>query len=115
MAQQQAMNVSRTNGGRNPTANVFRNGTGILRNISAINDQAFPNWKGSFPITTFKARRFLRSAPGLVDALLQFLEGAVQRGQLDTRSTENVICLLRNLSYRWIGDEANIKERFSFR
>jgi hypothetical protein len=27
-------------GGRNPAANVFRNGTGILRNISAVNDQA---------------------------------------------------------------------------
>lgn len=25
--------------GRNPAANVFRNATGILRNISAINDQ----------------------------------------------------------------------------
>uniref|UniRef100_A0A914GWQ1 Fibronectin type-III domain-containing protein n=1 Tax=Globodera rostochiensis TaxID=31243 RepID=A0A914GWQ1_GLORO len=70
---------------RNSTLNVFRNGVGILRNISAVNDSA---------------RRFLRSAPGLVDVLLDFLEGSVQRVQLDNRTVENVICLLRNLSYR---------------
>ncbi|KAL3108565.1 hypothetical protein niasHT_015487 [Heterodera trifolii] len=70
---------------RKSTLTVFRNGVGILRNISAVNDSA---------------RRFLRSAPGLVDALLDFLDGSVLRAQLDNRSVENVVCLLRNLSYR---------------
>uniref|UniRef100_A0A915NQH1 Fibronectin type-III domain-containing protein n=1 Tax=Meloidogyne floridensis TaxID=298350 RepID=A0A915NQH1_9BILA len=70
---------------RNPVAIVFRNGTGILRNISAVND---------------RSRRFLRSTPGLVETLLNFLHFATLKNQLDTRSCENVICLLRNLSYR---------------
>jgi hypothetical protein len=35
-----AVQGNHVGGGRNPAANVFRNGTGILRNISAVNDQA---------------------------------------------------------------------------
>ncbi|CAK5082181.1 unnamed protein product [Meloidogyne enterolobii] len=83
--QQQQPTSSSIQINRNPVAIVFRNGTGILRNISAVND---------------RSRRFLRSTPGLVETLLNFLHFATLKNQLDTRSCENVICLLRNLSYR---------------
>uniref|UniRef100_A0A914BU89 Fibronectin type-III domain-containing protein n=1 Tax=Acrobeloides nanus TaxID=290746 RepID=A0A914BU89_9BILA len=63
----------------------FRNGTGLLRNISAANQTA---------------RKALRHAPNLIEALLHFLSISIQRNQVDTRAVENVVCLLRNLSYR---------------
>ncbi|KAI1733330.1 fibronectin type III domain-containing protein [Ditylenchus destructor] len=66
-------------------SNVFRNGTGILRNVSACK---------------VDARKRLRNAPHLIDALLHFLAMALEKNQLDNRSVENCICLLRNLSYR---------------
>uniref|UniRef100_A0A915E7U3 Fibronectin type-III domain-containing protein n=1 Tax=Ditylenchus dipsaci TaxID=166011 RepID=A0A915E7U3_9BILA len=61
-------------------SNVFRNGTGILRNISAI---------------SANARKMLRAAPHLIDALLHFLGVAIEKNQLDNRCVENCICLLR--------------------
>uniref|UniRef100_A0AC35FXI2 Fibronectin type-III domain-containing protein n=1 Tax=Panagrolaimus sp. PS1159 TaxID=55785 RepID=A0AC35FXI2_9BILA len=65
--------------------NVFRNGTGILRNVSAANAQA---------------RHLLRKSPNLIESLLHYLNSAINRNQVDTRAVENVVCILRNLSYR---------------
>ncbi|KAI6212213.1 Fibronectin type III domain-containing protein [Aphelenchoides besseyi] len=67
------------------TATVFRNGTGILRNVSAA---------------TPETRKLLRVAPNLIEALLFALRTSIQRRQVDTRSVENIVCILRNLSYR---------------
>jgi hypothetical protein len=67
------------------TATVFRNGTGILRNISAASPET---------------RKLLRVAPNLIESLLFFLRSSIQRNQVDNRAVENVVCILRNLSYR---------------
>ncbi|VDO18890.1 unnamed protein product [Heligmosomoides polygyrus] len=64
---------------------TFKNATGVLRNISAA---------------SVAARKRLRECPNLVEGLVQFLTAAIQRNQVDSQSVENVVCLLRNLSYR---------------
>lgn len=69
------------------STNVFRNGTGILRNVSAASSQA---------------RYLLRNAPHLIDSLVFYLRNAISKNQVDTRAVENVVCLLRNLSYRFV-------------
>jgi len=71
-------------------SNIYRNGSGILRNVSG---------------TSANARKTLRAAPNLVDALVYALASALQRNQLDTRGVENTVCLLRNLSYRQVTTE----------
>lgn len=50
---------------------------------------------------TDTARRTLRDAPNLIESLVHYLHLAVvQRNEADTRTVENVVCILRNLSYR---------------
>uniref|UniRef100_A0AC34QBT6 Fibronectin type-III domain-containing protein n=1 Tax=Panagrolaimus sp. JU765 TaxID=591449 RepID=A0AC34QBT6_9BILA len=71
--------------GNKTLANIFRNGTGILRNVSAANNQS---------------RFTLRKAPNLIESLIHFLKISVIKNQVDTRAVENVVCILRNLSYR---------------
>uniref|UniRef100_F1KQH5 Juxtamembrane domain-associated catenin n=1 Tax=Ascaris suum TaxID=6253 RepID=F1KQH5_ASCSU len=66
-------------------SNVFRNGTGVLRNVSAA---------------SVAARKTLRACPRLVDSLVHYLTRAVLSNQVDARAVENVVCILRNLSYR---------------
>ncbi|KAK6029570.1 Armadillo/beta-catenin-like repeat protein [Ostertagia ostertagi] len=46
------------------------------------------------------ARKRLRACPNLIEGLVHFLTVAIQRNQVDSQSVENVVCLLRNLSYR---------------
>ncbi|VDN01656.1 unnamed protein product [Thelazia callipaeda] len=65
--------------------NMFKNGTGVLRNVSAASSNA---------------RKILRGCPGLIESLVYYLRQAVLRNQVDTRTVENVVCTLRNLSYR---------------
>ncbi|KAK6110357.1 Fibronectin type III domain family protein [Brugia pahangi] len=65
--------------------NMFKNGTGIFRNVSAASSSA---------------RKILRGCPGLVESLVHYLHHAVSRNQIDARTVENVVCTLRNLSYR---------------
>lgn len=69
------------------TTTVFRNGTGILRNVSAASPET---------------RKLLRVAPNMIEALLFFLRTSIQRNQIDNRAVENVVCLLRNLNYRLV-------------
>ncbi|EFO87390.1 CRE-JAC-1 protein [Caenorhabditis remanei] len=64
---------------------LFKNSTGILRNVSAASQTA---------------RRRLRDVPNLIEALVHFLTHSIQRTQVDTPTVENAVCLLRNLSYR---------------
>uniref|UniRef100_A0AC35U4F1 Fibronectin type-III domain-containing protein n=1 Tax=Rhabditophanes sp. KR3021 TaxID=114890 RepID=A0AC35U4F1_9BILA len=71
--------------GHDKMTNVFKNGTGILRNISAINSSA---------------RKQLRSLPFLIESLLHYLESCLGHSMIDNRIVENIVCVLRNLSYR---------------
>ncbi|KAM4616963.1 ARVCF delta catenin family member b isoform 2-T2 [Polymixia lowei] len=63
---------------------VFKNTSGCLRNVSS--DGA-------------EARRRLRECQGLVDALLHALQSAVGKKDMDNKSVENCVCIMRNLSY----------------
>lgn len=76
-------NYLNENNGRN--SSVFRNGVGILRNISAINSNS---------------RKQLRNSPLLIESLLFYLQNSFNHNLIDSRSVENVVCVLRNLSYR---------------
>uniref|UniRef100_A0A0R3S475 Fibronectin type III domain protein n=1 Tax=Elaeophora elaphi TaxID=1147741 RepID=A0A0R3S475_9BILA len=48
------------------------------------------------------ARKILRGRPGLIESLVHYLHHAVLKNQIDTRTVENVVCTLRNLSYRHV-------------
>ncbi|KAG1927558.1 armadillo repeat protein deleted in velo-cardio-facial syndrome [Pimephales promelas] len=63
---------------------VFKNTSGCLRNVSS--DGA-------------EARQRLRVCEGLVDALLHALYSAVAKRDINNKSVENCVCILRNLSY----------------
>lgn len=66
-------------------SNVFKNASGVLRNISSAGEYA---------------RRKLRECDGLVDALLFLTRTAITKNDMDNKSIENCVCVLRNLSYR---------------
>ncbi|CAL4076640.1 unnamed protein product, partial [Meganyctiphanes norvegica] len=64
---------------------VFKNASGILRNISSAGEYS---------------RTKLRQCHGLVDSLLTVIKSAIQGSSHDNKSVENCVCVLRNLSYR---------------
>ncbi|CAI2352274.1 unnamed protein product [Caenorhabditis sp. 36 PRJEB53466] len=78
-------NGSSVDPSRHFASTLFKNSTGILRNVSAASQQA---------------RRRLRDVPNLIEGLVYFLTHAIQKSQVDTPTVENAVCLLRNLSYR---------------
>jgi catenin delta-2 len=45
------------------------------------------------------ARRKLRDCDGFVDALFVVVRAAISNGDMDNKSVENCICILRNLSF----------------
>lgn len=45
------------------------------------------------------ARRKLRDCDGFVDALFVIVRAAINNGDMDNKSVENCICILRNLSF----------------
>ncbi|KAI4878359.1 hypothetical protein NFI96_014001 [Prochilodus magdalenae] len=75
---------------------VFKNTSGCLRNVSS--DGA-------------EARQRLRECDGLVDALLHALYSAVAKRDMNNKSVENCVCILRNLSYH-VHKEVPGAERF---
>ncbi|CRL03444.1 CLUMA_CG016249, isoform B [Clunio marinus] len=64
---------------------VFRNASGILRNVSSAGEYA---------------RTKLREAEGLIDALLYVVKMAIEKTNIGNKIVENCVCILRNLSYR---------------
>merc|ERR1719242_53050 len=64
---------------------VFKNASGVLRNVSSAGDYA---------------RKKLRESDGLVDSLIYLVRSAIERANIDNKSVENAVCVLRNLSYR---------------
>ncbi|KAM4702897.1 catenin delta-1 [Rhinophrynus dorsalis] len=60
------------------------NVTGCLRNISSERAEA---------------RRKMRECEGLVDSVVHILKSEVSHSQVESKLIENVVCLLRNLSY----------------
>merc|ERR1719410_1561648 len=72
-------------GGDTHWSTVFRNASGILRNVSSAGDYG---------------RKKLRECEGLVDSLIYLVRTAIERANIDNKSVENAVCVLRNLSYR---------------
>lgn len=66
-------------------SNQFRNASGVLRNVSSA---------GEF------ARSMLRKNPGFIESLVIMVRTAIARNDMDNKSIENCVCILRNLSYR---------------
>ncbi|XP_023510616.1 plakophilin-3 isoform X1 [Equus przewalskii] len=66
-------------------AEIFYNATGFLRNLSSASQ------------TT---RQKMRECHGLVDALVTYINHALDVGKCEDKSVENAVCVLRNLSYR---------------
>ncbi|XP_064792586.1 catenin delta-2-like isoform X4 [Oncorhynchus masou masou] len=64
---------------------VLRNATGCLRNVSSAGEEA---------------RRRMRECEGLTDALLYVIQTALGSSEIDSKTIENCVCILRNLSYR---------------
>ncbi|XP_032456741.1 catenin delta-2 isoform X21 [Nasonia vitripennis] len=64
---------------------VFRNASGVLRNVSSAGEYA---------------RKKLRECDGLVDALLYVVRSAIEKSNIGNKIVENCVCILRNLSYR---------------
>ncbi|XP_047664334.1 catenin delta-2 [Tachysurus fulvidraco] len=64
---------------------VLRNATGCLRNVSSAGEEA---------------RRRMRECEGLTDALLFVIQTALGSSEIDSKTIENCVCILRNLSYR---------------
>uniref|UniRef100_A0A6Q2YBL9 Catenin delta 2 n=1 Tax=Esox lucius TaxID=8010 RepID=A0A6Q2YBL9_ESOLU len=67
------------------TSQVLRNATGCLRNVSSAGEEA---------------RRRMRECDGLTDALLYVIQTALGSDDIDSKTIENCVCILRNLSYR---------------
>ncbi|XP_064635966.1 catenin delta-2-like isoform X3 [Lineus longissimus] len=63
---------------------VFRNASGVMRNVSSDGDYA---------------RKKLRECDGLVDALMFIVKAAIGKNDIDNKSVENCVCVLRNLCY----------------
>lgn len=64
---------------------VFRNASGILRNVSSAGEYA---------------RTKLRNSDGLIEALLYVVKMAIEKANIGNKIVENCVCILRNLSYR---------------
>uniref|UniRef100_A0A8C5R4F1 Catenin delta 2 n=1 Tax=Leptobrachium leishanense TaxID=445787 RepID=A0A8C5R4F1_9ANUR len=67
------------------SSQVLRNSTGCLRNVSSAGEDA---------------RRRMRECDGLTDALLYVIQSALGSSEIDSKTVENCVCILRNLSYR---------------
>ncbi|XP_036266187.1 catenin delta-2 isoform X5 [Pipistrellus kuhlii] len=67
------------------SSQVLRNATGCLRNVSSAGEEA---------------RRRMRECEGLTDALLYIIQSALGSSEIDSKTVENCVCILRNLSYR---------------
>ncbi|XP_043920857.1 catenin delta-2 isoform X2 [Protopterus annectens] len=67
------------------SSQVLRNATGCLRNVSSAGEEA---------------RRRMRECEGLTDALLYVIQAALGSSDIDSKTIENCVCILRNLSYR---------------
>ncbi|XP_006893234.1 PREDICTED: catenin delta-2-like isoform X1 [Elephantulus edwardii] len=67
------------------SSQVLRNATGCLRNVSSAGEEA---------------RRRMRECDGLTDALLYVVQSALGSSEIDSKTVENCVCILRNLSYR---------------
>uniref|UniRef100_A0A3P9KAE8 Catenin delta-2 n=1 Tax=Oryzias latipes TaxID=8090 RepID=A0A3P9KAE8_ORYLA len=77
------------------SSQVLRNATGCLRNVSSAGEEA---------------RRRMRECEGLTDALLYVIQTALGSSEIDSKTVENCVCILRNLSYRLAAETAHSQQ-----
>lgn len=66
-------------------ADIFYNTTGCLRNLSSVSQ---------------RCRQQMRETRGLLDSLVAHIQHAIEEEKVDDKGVENVVCVLRNLSYQ---------------
>jgi len=64
---------------------VFRNASGVLRNVSSAGEHA---------------RTSLRNCEHLIECLFYVVKMAIEKSNIGNKTVENCVCILRNLSYR---------------
>ncbi|XP_069469877.1 catenin delta-2 isoform X17 [Ambystoma mexicanum] len=77
------------------SSQVLRNATGCLRNVSSAGEEA---------------RRRMRECDGLTDALLYVIQAALGSSEIDSKTVENCVCILRNLSYRLAAETSQVQQ-----
>ncbi|PWA17395.1 hypothetical protein CCH79_00011386, partial [Gambusia affinis] len=77
------------------SSQVLRNATGCLRNVSSAGEEA---------------RRRMRECEGLTDALLYVIQIALGTSEIDSKTVENCVCILRNLSYRLAAETSHSQQ-----
>ncbi|CAJ1071488.1 catenin delta-2b isoform X7 [Xyrichtys novacula] len=77
------------------SSQVLRNATGCLRNVSSAGEEA---------------RRRMRECEGLTDALLYVIQTALGSSEIDSKTVENGVCILRNLSYRLAAETSHSQQ-----
>uniref|UniRef100_A0AAQ4QED0 Catenin (cadherin-associated protein), delta 2b n=1 Tax=Gasterosteus aculeatus aculeatus TaxID=481459 RepID=A0AAQ4QED0_GASAC len=77
------------------SSQVLRNATGCLRNVSSAGEEA---------------RRRMRECEGLTDALLYVIQTALGSSEIDSKTVENCVCILRNLSYRLAAETSHSQQ-----
>ncbi|VDP12495.1 unnamed protein product [Onchocerca flexuosa] len=82
------------------TQRIVVPGSGSIRNNAESGLRMSHSINMNVSAASFNARKILRGCPGLIESLIHYLHHAILRNQIDTRSVENVVCTLRNLSYR---------------
>ncbi|XP_051978873.1 plakophilin-3a isoform X2 [Xyrauchen texanus] len=64
---------------------IFINTTGCLRNLSSVNEST---------------RQQMREMPGLINALVEYVQNCLVDSKVEEKGVENAVCVLRNLSYQ---------------
>uniref|UniRef100_A0A3Q3IUY6 Catenin delta 2 n=1 Tax=Monopterus albus TaxID=43700 RepID=A0A3Q3IUY6_MONAL len=77
------------------TSQVLRNATGCLRNVSSAGEEA---------------RRRMRECDGMTDALLYVIQTSLGSSEIDSKTVENCVCILRNLSYRLAAETSHTQQ-----
>uniref|UniRef100_A0A671MPI2 Plakophilin-2-like n=1 Tax=Sinocyclocheilus anshuiensis TaxID=1608454 RepID=A0A671MPI2_9TELE len=65
---------------------IFYNATGCLRNLSSAGPDG---------------RKAMRDCEGLIECIIYYIRGSIADYKPDDKATENCVCILHNLSYRF--------------
>ncbi|XP_067283207.1 plakophilin-2 [Pseudorasbora parva] len=65
---------------------IFYNATGCLRNLSSAGPDG---------------RKAMRDCEGLIESIIYYIRGTIADYKADEKATENCVCILHNLSYRF--------------
>ncbi|XP_069367275.1 catenin delta-2b isoform X2 [Paralichthys olivaceus] len=87
------------------SSQVLRNATGCLRCAIGSNPSNM-----NVSSAGEEARRRMRECEGLTDALLYVIQTALGSSEIDSKTVENCVCILRNLSYRLAAETSHSQQ-----